>query len=74
MLARAHARGDHLFLIQPGKPKQNAYIEAFNDRFRDECRSNHWFMTLPHAKPLIGHWQREYNEERPKPLGTDVLF
>lgn len=66
MLAWAHARGVRLFLIQPGKPNQNAYIESFNGRFRDECLNEHWFMTLPHAKALIGQWQREYNEERPK--------
>lgn len=66
MLAWAHERGVRLFLIQPGKPNQNAYIESFNGRFRDECLNEKWFMTLPHAKALIGQWQREYNEERPK--------
>ena len=66
MLAWAHERGVRLFLIQPGKPNQNAYIESFNGRFRDECLNEHWFMSLPHAKAVIGQWQREYNEERPK--------
>lgn len=37
MLTWAHARGVQLFLIEPGKPNQNAYIESFNGRFRDEC-------------------------------------
>ena len=37
-------------LIQPGKPTQNAYIESFNGKFRDECLNEHWFRNLPHAK------------------------
>ena len=62
----AHARGVQLFLIEPGKPNQNAYIESFNGRFRDECLNEHWFTSLPHAKVVIESWRREYNEERPK--------
>ena len=66
MLTWAHARGVQLFLIEPGKPNQNAYIESFNGRFRDECLNEHWFTSLQHARVVIGAWQREYNEERPK--------
>ena len=66
MLTWAHARGVRLFLIQPGKPNQNAYIESFNGRLRDECLNEHWFVSLPHAKAVIEAWRREYNEERPK--------
>ena len=66
MLTWAHARGVRLFLIQPGKPNQNAYIESFNGRLRDECLNEHWFVSLAHAKALIESWRREYNEERPK--------
>lgn len=66
MLTWAHARGVQLFLIEPGKPNQNAYIESFNGRFRDECLNEHWFTSLPHAKVVIESWRREYNEERPK--------
>jgi len=66
MLAWAHARGIRLFLIEPGKPNQNAYIESFNGRLRDECLNEHWFVNLPHAKTVIEAWRREYNEERPK--------
>ena len=54
------------FLIEPGKPNQNAYIESFNGRFRDECLNEHWFTSLRHAKAIIDTWRREYNEERPK--------
>jgi putative transposase len=66
MLTWAHARGVQLFLIEPGKPNQNAYIESFNGRFRDECLNEHWFTSLQHAKVVIDGWRREYNEERPK--------
>ena len=66
MLNWAHRRGVQLRQIQPGKPNQNAYIESFNGRFRDECLNEHWFMTLAHAKAIIETWRKEYNEERPK--------
>lgn len=66
MLGWAHERGVKLFLIEPGKPNQNAYIESFNGRFRDECLNEHWFTSLQHAKVVIDAWRREYNEERPK--------
>ena len=66
LLTWAHARGVQLFLIEPGKPNQNAYIESFNGRFRDECLNEHWFTSLRHAKVIIDTWRREYNEERPK--------
>lgn len=66
MLTWAHARGVRLFLIQPGKPNQNAYIESFNGRLRDECLNEHWFVSLAHAKVEIETWRCEYNDERPK--------
>ena len=66
MLTWAHARGVTLRLIEPGKPTQNAYIESFNGRFRDECLNEHWFTSLAHAQVVIETWRREYNEERPK--------
>ena len=62
----AHERHVQLKLIEPGKPNQNAYIESFNGRFRDECLNEHWFANLKHARTLIEVWRREYNEERPK--------
>ena len=66
MVVWAHSRGVDLRLIEPGKPNQNAYIESFNGRFRDECLNEHWFTSLPHARVVIEAWRREYNEERPK--------
>ena len=66
MLNRAHRRGIALRLIEPGEPNQSAYVESFNGRFRDECRNEHWFMSLGHARAVIEAWRQEYNEERPK--------
>ena len=66
MVTWAHERAVQLRLIQPGKPNQNAYIESFNGRLRDECLNEHWFPTLLHARTEIETWRREYNEERPK--------
>lgn len=62
----AQRRGIALRQIEPGKPNQNAYIESFNGRLRDECLNEHWFMSLPHARVLIEAWRCEYNEARPK--------
>jgi putative transposase len=66
MLTWAHAHRVALRLIEPGKPNQNAYVESFNGRLRDECLNEHWFVNLAHAKAVIETWRREYNEERPK--------
>lgn len=54
-----------LKLIQPGKPVQNAYIESFNGKFRDECLNEHWFTSLAQAREIIAEWRKDYNENRP---------
>jgi putative transposase len=60
----------NLRLIEPGKPNQNAYIESFNGRLRDECLNDHWFLNLAYAWTVIEAWRCKYNEERPqKALG-----
>jgi putative transposase len=66
MLNWSHRNGVALRLIEPGKPNQNACIESFNGRLRDECLNEHWFTSLAHARVVIETWRREYNEERPK--------
>ncbi len=66
MLTWAHRHGIALRLIEPRKPNQNAYIESFNGRLRDECLNEHWFTSIHHARAVIRAWAREYNEERPK--------
>ena len=58
MLTWAHTRGVTLRLIEPGKPNQNAYVESFNGRFRDECLNEHWFTSLAHTQVLIEAWRR----------------
>lgn len=57
--------GVELKLIQAGKPTQNAFIESFNGRFRDECLNDHWFTSLAEARILISAWRRDYNQQRP---------
>jgi transposase InsO family protein len=59
MMAWVHAQ---LRLIEPGKTNQNAYVEFFNGRLRDECLNEHWFTSLLQARTLIEQWRREYNE------------
>jgi putative transposase len=54
-----------LRFIEPGKPQQNAYIESFNGKFRDECLNEHWFLSMRHAREVIAAWRKEYNAERP---------
>ena len=66
MLNWAHRQGIALRLIEPGKPNQNAYVESFNGRFRDECLNEHWFVSLAHARAVIDAWRQKYNDERPK--------
>jgi putative transposase len=68
MLNWAHRSGVLLRLIEPGKPNQNAYVESFNGRLRDECLNEHWFVSLAHARTVIEDWRREYNEQRPKKI------
>lgn len=51
--------------IQPGKPTQNAHIESFNGRLRDECLNVSWFWNLFDARAKIAAWRLEYNSQRP---------
>jgi putative transposase len=61
----AYRRGIELVFIRPGKPVENAYVESFHSRFRDECLSAHWFETLTEARVQIERWRQDYNEVRP---------
>jgi putative transposase len=61
----AYRHGVQLSFIRPGKPNENAYIESFNGKFRDECLNEHWFIVLAHARSVIEAWRIEYNSERP---------
>jgi putative transposase len=63
--AWAYQRGVKLTFIRPGKPVENAYIESFNGRLRDECLNENWFLTLEHARRIIEEWRIDYNTARP---------
>ena len=58
-------RGVRLEFIQPGKPVQNAYVESFNGRLRDECLNANWFTSLSDARQKIETWRQDYNQQRP---------
>ena len=51
--------------IEPGKPVQNAFVESFNSRLRDECLNEHVFRTLAEARETIEAWRYDYNHLRP---------
>ncbi len=63
--AWAYQRGVRLHFIEPGKPVQNAFIESFKGKMRDECLNEHWFMSLAEARETIEAWRMDYNEVRP---------
>jgi putative transposase len=61
----AWAHGVALHFIEPGQPVQNAFIESFNGKFRDECLNQNWFETLAEARRVIEVWRVDYNTVRP---------
>jgi putative transposase len=61
----AYEHGAELDFSRPGKPTDNAMVESFNGRLRQECLSEHWFMGLADAQDKIEAWRRFYNEARP---------
>jgi putative transposase len=63
--AWAYERGVKLHFIRPGKPVDNAYMESFNGKFRDECLNLHWFMNVGHARAIAEDHRLDYNNERP---------
>jgi putative transposase len=63
--AWAYRRGVTLHFIRPGKPVDNAFVESFNGRLRDECLNQHWFLSLTDARRIIEAWRLTYNTARP---------
>ena len=61
----AYRRGVQLDFIRPGKPVENAFIESFNGRLRDECLNVHQFASLAEAQAIIEAWRCDYNQRRP---------
>jgi putative transposase len=51
---------------RPSKSTDNAFVESFNGRLRDECLNAHCFLSLADAKAKIEAWRRQYNESRPR--------
>ena len=61
----AYRHGVQLDFIRPGKPIENAFIESFNGRLRDECLNVHQFVSIADAQAKIEAWRRDYNQYRP---------
>lgn len=61
----SYFNGVKLDFSRPGKPTDNAYIESFNGRLRQECLNEHWFLSLADAQERIDVWKKDYNEQRP---------
>ncbi len=61
----AHENNVKLHFIRPGKPVENAYIESFNGRLRDECLNVNQFYSIEDANNLIQEWRDDYNNWRP---------
>jgi putative transposase len=65
MLKWSLDKGVKLNFIQPGKPTQNAYIESFNGKFRQECLRQRWFESMHEVRQIVEDWRRDYNHVRP---------
>ena len=61
----AYLNGVELDFSRPGKPTDNAFIEARNGRLREECLNENWFLSLEDAQEKIDAWREEYNRRRP---------
>ena len=54
-----------LHFIRPGKPVENAFVESFNGKLRNECLTQHWFIDLAEARRVVEEWRIDFNEVRP---------
>lgn len=61
----AYFYGVKLDFSRPGKPTDNAFIESFNGRVRQECLDQHWFLSLKDAQEKLEAWRIDYNQHRP---------
>ncbi|MET3725067.1 transposase InsO family protein [Sphingomonas trueperi] len=61
----AYENGVTLDFSRPGKPTDNAFVESFNGRLRDEWLNAHWFLSLADARAKIEAWRRDYSKSRP---------
>ena len=60
----AYDCGVEMDFSRPGKPTDNAFIEAFHGIFRRECLSQHWFMSLDDVRQTLSLWKDDYNQTR----------
>jgi putative transposase len=63
--AWAHHNDVKLDFSRPGKPTDNAFIESFNGRLRQECLNQNWFTSLDDARQIVEAWRQDYNQLRP---------
>jgi putative transposase len=68
----AYGHGVILDFSRPGKPTDNAFIESFNSRLRQECLNQSWFLSLEDARGKIEAWRMEYNHVRPHSAIGDI--
>jgi putative transposase len=68
----AYAKGVTLKLIQAGKPTQNAYIESFNGKFRDDCLNEYWSTSLAQAPAVIAAWRSNDYDRRKSPWNNEA--
>lgn len=61
----AYRRGVQLEFIRPGRPVENAFVESFNGRLRDECLNDHLFFSIDDARRKLEVWRIDYNTNRP---------
>ncbi len=61
----AYRNGVKLEFSRPGKPTDNAFIESFNGRLRQECLQQNWFISLDDARQIVEDWREDYNQLRP---------
>lgn len=61
----AEYNGVEIHYIDKGKPTQNAFVESFNGKFRDECLNEEWFTSIKDARSIIEAWRIDYNSVRP---------
>jgi putative transposase len=66
MDAWAYAHDVRLDFIRPGKPAENAFIESFNGKLRDECLDGHVFASITEAQVVLAAWREDYNAVRPQ--------
>lgn len=65
VLRWAEERGVEWHYIAPGKPVQNAFVESFNGKLRDECLNEHVFGSLAEARRIVEAWREDFNTVRP---------